>query len=98
MRESKIETALRKGVEALGGTCEKFVSPGRVGVPDRLICWPAKKYGDPVVEFVETKAPDGDIESWQERDHVRRREMGFQVWVIWNMEQVETYLRSRGKR
>ncbi len=98
MRESKIESKLRGGVEALGGTCEKLVTPGKVGPPDRLICWPGEKYGRyPVAEFVETKAPGGALEPWQQRDHDRRRLMGFNVYVLWSLEQVEAYLRSRGK-
>lgn len=103
MRESKIETALRLGVEALGGTCEKFTSPGKRGVPDRLVCWPIDLEMSAFrpaqrVEFVETKAPLGRLESWQERDHERRLAMGFNVWVLWNLEEVERYLRMRGKR
>lgn len=105
-RESKIERLLVEGVEALGGTCEKFVSPGKIGVPDRIISWPvgspqARDISGgwtPATEFAETKALGGKLESWQERDHARRRAMGFEVHVPWSEEQVEAYLRSRGKR
>jgi hypothetical protein len=101
VRESKIETELRKGIIALGGTCEKFVSPGTKGVPDRIVCWRADEldiYSTPTVEFIETKAPSGRLSAWQERDHVRRRALGFTVHVLWNMLQVEDYLRARGKK
>lgn len=93
MRESKIEKTLREGVEALGGTSEKFSPRGQIGRPDQLVSWP-----DAFAEFVETKAPDGKLESWQARDHKRRRVMGFHVHVIWTMEGVEAYLRTRGKK
>jgi hypothetical protein len=52
----------------------------------------------PVAEVIETKAPNGKLSVLQKRDHQRRRDMGFQVYVIWTMEQAEIYLRSRGKK
>ena len=36
-RESTVEKRFRLAVEADGGLCLKFVSPGRRGVPDRLV-------------------------------------------------------------
>lgn len=104
--ESRVETVLTEGVEALGGTCEKFVTPGKRGPPDRLICWPEKWEGHNgnatlllcAMEFVETKSVNGVLEPWQERDHARRRAMGFRVSVLWTVDQVEAFLRSRGKK
>lgn len=52
MAESDIESYLRKRVEANGGKCWKWVSPGRRGVPDRIVLMPGG-----VVAFVETKSP-----------------------------------------
>lgn len=52
MRESDIERYLRKQVEANGGKCWKWVSPGRRGVPDRIVIMPGG-----VIAFVELKAP-----------------------------------------
>lgn len=105
MRETKVERALVEGVTALGGTCEKFTTPGKRGPPDRLISWPQQNFGSLSdvwnrrmgVEFAETKAPDGVLKSWQARDHKRRRAMGYRVWVLWNLDEVEAYLRARGK-
>ena len=37
MKESQIERRLVEGVKRLGGMCLKFVSPGTLGVPDRII-------------------------------------------------------------
>lgn len=106
MRETKVERALVAGVEALGGTCEKFTTPGKVGPPDRLISWAQgeyrtladRMYGREGAEFAETKAPDGVLKSWQARDHARRRARGYTVHVLWNLFEVETYLYARGKR
>ena len=41
-------------MEALGGLCWKFVSPGTRGVPDRIICLPGGK-----IIFAELKAEMG---------------------------------------
>ena len=54
MRESELEARLVRGVKAAGGVAYKFVSPGSVGVPDRLVVLPGGK-----VVFVELKA-EGD--------------------------------------
>lgn len=77
MKESKIEKLLCRTVKRFGGTCEKFTSPGKRNVPDRLITVP----GFPM-ELVETKAPGKKARAGQKRDHVRRREMGVNVWVL----------------
>lgn len=88
MRESSIEEYLLEQVEANGGLCEKHTSPGRRGVPDRLITWPGG-----VMELVETKAPDGTVKSHQERDHKRRRDRGVKVHVIYTKAAVDRYVR-----
>lgn len=51
MRESKIEKYLKAEVQAAGGICWKFESPGTAGVPDRIILMNCKTV------FVEVKAP-----------------------------------------
>lgn len=88
-RESSIETDLRLGVEAKGGECYKWVSPGQVGVPDRIVLMPQQ----PAI-FVETKAPDGVLKSWQQRCHQRIEAMGNRVETIWTPAQVTRFLRS----
>ena len=40
MKESELELRLVHGVSRLGGRAYKFVSPGNVGVPDRLVVLP----------------------------------------------------------
>jgi hypothetical protein len=52
MRESAIETRLKRRVEHLGGKCLKWSSPAQRGVPDRICLLPGGR-----VVFVEVKAP-----------------------------------------
>ena len=87
MRESDIEAALRGGVALLGGIAYKFVSPGRVGVPDRIVVMPSG-----VTVFVELKAPGKKPEPHQEREHQRLRERGHRVYVIDSIEGVKKLL------
>ena len=87
MRESAVEKYLRQRVEELGGTCEKFVSPGKRGVPDRIVTMPGG-----VIEFVETKAPTGRVRAEQSRDHAQRRALGVLVAVVSTKEEVDKYI------
>jgi len=110
VRESTIEKYLRAEIAKLGGWMEKHTSPGRRGVPDNIVMWPAGHERNslqlsgypttysPTTEFIETKAPRGKLTVLQERDHECRMKMGFCVHVIWNMKQAEDYLRLRGKK
>ena len=83
MRERDIEQALVRRVKELGGLCEKFVSPSRRSVPDRLITLPGNR-----VIFVELKAPGKKPTELQQRDHNRRRALGCDVRVIDSIEGV----------
>lgn len=65
MRESKIEKRLREKIESLGGECWKWESPGKRGVPDRIIILPGG-----MVAFAETKAP-GKTEGAQQEYRAR---------------------------
>lgn len=81
MRERDIEQALVRRLKKLGGLCEKFTSPGRRSVPDRLITLPGNR-----IVFVELKAPGKRPTELQERDHDRRRALGCDVRVIDSIE------------
>jgi hypothetical protein len=89
VQESDVETYLVEQVELHGGMCEKFHPPPK-GRPDRIVTWPA--YGFARVHFVELKTIGGKLESWQERDHARRRKLGCHVFVIWTKKQVDEYI------
>ena len=86
MLERTIEAALVRRVTKLGGLCEKFVSPGRRSVPDRIITLPGGR-----IVFVEVKAPGKGPTELQERDHWQRRKLGCEVVVINTIEDVEAF-------
>jgi len=86
MLETPIENALVKRVKALGGMAEKFTSPNRRSVPDRLVTLPGGR-----IIFVELKATGKKPTDAQLRDHARRRVLGHRVMVIDSMEQVNRF-------
>ncbi len=67
LAEWEIERHLCRLVRAAGGLCEKFVSPLRQGVPDRLITWP-----DGRMQLVELKTSRGIVRRAQLLDHAMR--------------------------
>lgn len=83
MLERDIEKALVKRIKALGGLCEKFVSPSNIGVPDRLVTLPGK------ILFVELKSPGKKPTAKQIKDHAKRRSYGCTVLVIDSLEGVD---------
>ena len=84
--EKDVEAALVRRVKALGGLCEKFTSPGRRSVPDRLITLPGGQ-----IIFVELKRPGGKPTESQLKDHDRRRELGCDVRVIDTLENARAF-------
>jgi len=86
MLEKTIEQALVKRVKELGGMAEKFVSPGRRSVCDRLVTLPVN-----VIIFVELKAPNKNPTPLQELDHERRRALGCDVRVINTLEDARAF-------
>ena len=86
MLEKQIEQALVRRVKVLGGLCEKFVSPGRRSVPDRLVTLPGGR-----IIFVEIKAPGGKPTPQQDRDHKRRMALGCTVYVIDQIEDAHAF-------
>tara|TARA_R110000824_G_scaffold341758_2_gene528183 strand:+ start:870 stop:1136 length:267 start_codon:yes stop_codon:yes gene_type:complete len=86
MLEKDIENALVRKVKKLGGMCEKFTSPGRRSVPDRIITLPNGK-----IVFVEVKNTGKKPTPLQLRDHARRRELGCDVRVIDNMDDANAF-------
>jgi hypothetical protein len=86
MLERDIERALVKRVKELGGLCEKFTSPGRMSVPDRIVTMPNGR-----IIFVELKAPKKKPTLGQCRDHERRRALGCTVIVIDNMQDAKDF-------
>ena len=89
MRESKIESFFVGLIEDLGGTAEKFKSPARRNVPDRLVILPCG-----IVSFAEIKRTGKGATDAQARDHERRRRMGFRVDVINSLESAKAVAES----
>lgn len=74
--ERHLEQRLKVSVEALGGLCWKFTSPGTAGVPDRICLHDGR------VVFVELKAPGKKPRPIQQRRIQQLREQGFEVFVV----------------
>lgn len=86
--ERDIEKKLREKVEQHGGRCLKWVCPGWQGVPDRIVLLPGGR-----IMFVETKRPKGgSLSEMQKWWHKTLRWLGFDVWVIWNWHDLETFM------
>lgn len=86
--EKDIEQKLRKKVEAKGGRCLKWVCPGWVGVPDRIVLLPGAQ-----IYFVETKRPkDGELSAMQKKWREWLTGLGFSCWVIWDEGDLALFL------
>lgn len=84
--EKTIEAALVRKVKCLGGMAEKFTSPNKRSVPDRLVTLPGGR-----IIFVELKRPGAKATELQKRDHECRRGLGCDVRVIDSLEQVDAF-------
>ena len=87
MREKIIEKELVKAVKAMGGIAPKFTSPGFDGMPDRLVLLPSGRMG-----FVELKAPGKKPRALQMARHRLLRRLGFKVYVIDEINQIDSVL------
>ena len=88
MLERDIEAYLVLRCKEIGTLCDKFTSPQRRAVPDRVITF------DGLVLFVELKATGKRPTASQIRDHNRRREAGAQVVWVDSKEGVDKILNS----
>ena len=87
MREKDIEQELVSRVKVMGGIAPKFTSPGFDGMPDRLILLPSGRIG-----FVELKAPGRKPRALQLARHRLLRRLGFKVYVIDEINQIDSVL------
>ena len=85
--ERTIEQKLAARVRAMGGIAPKFTSPGFDGMPDRLVLWPGGRMG-----FVELKAPGKKQRALQMARHKLLRRLGFKVYVIDEINQIDGVL------
>jgi hypothetical protein len=83
MLEKQIESHLVKKARSAGGLAIKWVAPGMVGVPDRIVFLPGR------IVFVELKAPGKKPTAIQLHVHKLLQELGADVRVIDSKEQVD---------
>ena len=80
MKESRIESTVCKHAQKLGLLQYKFTSPGRAGVPDRLLI-----AQDGTVFMIEFKTPTGRLSPLQINEHRRLSEHNITVYVVDNV-------------
>jgi hypothetical protein len=90
MTEKAVEAKLVKGVKDMGGLAYKFVSPGNIGVPDRLLIFP-----DGTIWFVELKADNGRLSVMQEHQIERLAKCNARVALLTGAKEVEHFLQDR---
>jgi len=88
VRENKVERYLDKEVVKLFGLTRKWVSPGRDGVPDRIVIV------NGVVWFVEIKTTDGVLSDAQKREHIRLRNAGANVTTVSGNAGVDSFIKE----
>jgi len=86
VRESKVEKYLDSEVQKIGGITRKWVSPGRDGVPDRIVIVAT------MVWFVEVKTVDGALSPAQIREHARLKEAGAKVFTVYGERGVDGFV------
>lgn len=84
--EAKVEDHLVDGVKDRRGWPAKMVDKGRRGAPDRECRFPG-----PLTIYIETKAPDGHLDPWQEEYQNDLRRLGYVALVLWTIPQVDKF-------
>ncbi|MBS5955200.1 MAG: VRR-NUC domain-containing protein [Paraclostridium bifermentans] len=93
MLESEIEKILIIEVKKHGGVALKFVSPGMIGVPDRIVLM-----NNGNMAFIELKAPGKKLRPIQEKRKSQIESLGFKVYCIDSKEQIGGILDEIEKR
>jgi hypothetical protein len=92
--EKDVEKYLVRRVEALGGRCLKWTSPGTTGLPDRIVLLPGGR-----VVFVETKRPKGSrVEALQKYWCRVLRGLGFPHYFAYTQQAVDGLLEMEDRR
>ena len=86
VRENKVEKYLDSEVKKLGGITRKWVSPGRDGVPDRIVILKG------TVWFVEVKTLDGVTSDTQKREQERLMQCGALVHTVSGHVDVDSFI------
>lgn len=88
VREAKVEKYFNNKIEFYGGITRKWVSPGRDGVPDRIVIYRGKVY------FVEVKTSDGELSKNQRRERKKLDLKGAQVFTVYGHDGVDAWVRE----
>ncbi len=91
--ERDIERYLVRRAIEHGGKAYKWVSPGHIGVADRIVLLPGG-----VVWFVEIKTATGRLSPWQKVFAAEMRRMGMNYIVIRSKEEVDQWFLTRSKK
>lgn len=89
MLEKDAEKFLKIEIEKRGGKCWKWVSPGRDGVPDRIVLLPGGR-----IYFVEMKTEVGKLALMQRYVIQRITQLGFDVRVLYGKTDVKAFLQE----
>lgn len=93
MKESELERILVEEVRKEGGKAYKWVSPGNVGVPDRIVFFPGGE-----IYFVELKADGGRIRGSQLVQIHRLDSFGQFVAVVEGIGGLVRFFQDIGRR
>ena len=86
MLESTLERRFVNMVRKAGGRAYKFVSPGNLGVPDRIAILPRGR-----IWFVELKTETGRLSPVQKRQIDTLRSLGMNVFVLWGEKGLQRF-------
>jgi len=86
-REAAIEKYLDIRIRELGGFTRKYTSPGRRGVPDRIVFCRG-------VYFVELKTPEGRLSLGQIAEQDRMQKQYAKVYTLASIGDVDNFIYS----
>lgn len=89
--EKSIEQYLVKKAKEAGGKAWKFVSPGNLGVPDRIVIFPSGQ-----VVFAELKCETGKLSEPQKNQIKKLRALNQTVRIIHSKKEVDELVAEFG--
>lgn len=95
MTEKRLEEKLVQATRNRGGIAYKFTSPGRVGVPDRLVILPGDKKNGYKIGFVEVKKPgEGKLRKTQEKQLKKLTALKCKCYVLDDPNNIQNILNN----
>ena len=105
VRENKVEKYLDEMIQSIGGITRKWVSPGRDGVPDRIVIVPSTA-ADAIarlqrlppdtlianITLVEVKTVEGVVSLAQNREQQRLIKKGCNVKTVYGAKGVNEFV------